>query len=82
MSSTHVFLLFVCIFLLIGNAEGFTLYRATKPNHHSGSDSRNKSENVDLDETDNGSFDRLRNVLGNLNPAIGLMHNTRYFKEK
>ncbi|EFO94158.1 hypothetical protein CRE_31479 [Caenorhabditis remanei] len=40
--------------------------------------SRNKSENVDLDETDGDSFDRMRSVLGNMNPAYGLMHRIRY----
>nr|pir protein F23F12.1 [imported] - Caenorhabditis elegans [Caenorhabditis elegans] len=39
---------------------------------------RNKSENVDLDETDGDSFDRMRSVLGGMNPSLGLMHRIRY----
>ncbi|EFO94157.1 hypothetical protein CRE_31486 [Caenorhabditis remanei] len=70
--------IFLILCLLIIGSQGFTLYRAQKPNRHSGSDSRNKSENVDLDETDGDSFDRMRSVLGNMNPAYGLMHRIRY----
>uniref|UniRef100_A0A1I7UP14 Neuropeptide n=1 Tax=Caenorhabditis tropicalis TaxID=1561998 RepID=A0A1I7UP14_9PELO len=73
---------FIVFFLLINLICGFTLYRAQKPNHHSGSDSRNKSENVDLDETDGESFDRMRNVLGSMNPSFGLMHRIRWRERK
>ncbi|CAI2349596.1 unnamed protein product [Caenorhabditis sp. 36 PRJEB53466] len=76
----HCFLLILALILVAGG-HAFTLYRANKPNHRSGSDSRNKSENVDLDETDNGSFDRLKNVLSNLNPSVGLMHAVRLYRE-
>ncbi|UMM21633.1 hypothetical protein L5515_003229 [Caenorhabditis briggsae] len=72
----------IILHFLFVQIYSFTLYRAQKPNHHSGSDSRNKSENVDLDETDGDSFDRMRNVLGSMNPALGLMHRIRYSQKK
>ncbi|CAP30810.2 Protein CBG11772 [Caenorhabditis briggsae] len=72
----------IILHFLFVQIYSFTLYRAQKPNHHSGSDSRNKSENVDLDETDGDSFDRMRNVLGSMNPALGLMHRIRYREKK
>ncbi|CCD69931.1 Neuropeptide-Like Protein [Caenorhabditis elegans] len=78
-SSSIIFYVFLILIVnLIGESHGFTLYRAQKPSHHSGSDSRNKSENVDLDETDGDSFDRMRSVLGGMNPSLGLMHRIRY----
>ncbi|CAB3402777.1 unnamed protein product [Caenorhabditis bovis] len=67
----------IVLLILVVAAHGFTLYRPTaKPKHHSGSDSRAVSENVDLDETDEGSYDRLKNVIANLNPRVGLMHSS------
>ncbi|CAI5445282.1 unnamed protein product [Caenorhabditis angaria] len=68
-----IVLVFLAIFTIF-SVNSFTLYRPSKPNHHSGSDSRAVSENVDLDDTDDGSFDRMRDVLGNIRPSVGLMH--------